>query len=161
MTGARHALPIRSGSSRWAANALCVTALAAGIAVTQLPASALGYADTPTDKEVVLGAGDAVVRGLLFPGGSVTGTVTVANSSPYDAQVTGVVFDVPVVDAQHSGCDPQAVVLTTATALPRLAGGETPTSGTITFTATMDRAVGDACQGAGFTSSYRITARPV
>jgi hypothetical protein len=161
MAGARHALRVGPRSSRRLANALCATAVGVGIATTQLPSSALGYADTPVDGEVLLGTGDAVVGGLLYPGGSVTGTLTVANGSPYDAQVTGVVFDVPVVDAQHRGCDPRGVVLTTAAPLPRVASGATPTQRTITFTATMDRAVGDACQGAGFTSGYRITARPV
>jgi hypothetical protein len=108
MAGARHALRVGPRSSRRLANALCATAVGVGIATTQLPSSALGYADTPVDGEVVLGTGDAVVRGLLYPGGSVTGTLTVANSSPYDAQVTEVAFDVPVVDAQHGGCDPRS-----------------------------------------------------
>ena len=161
MAGARHALPSCRSSVRRAANVLCGTAAAVGLAITVLPTSALGYADTPTDRAAVVGAGEAVVRGLLFPGGTVTGTLTVTNSSPYDAQVTGVLFATPVVDAQHADCDADSVVLRTVTALPVLPGGESTSARTIAFAATMDRAVGNGCQGAAFTSSYRVTARPV
>jgi hypothetical protein len=108
----------------------------------------------------VLGTGAAVVRGELFPGGSVTGSLTVSNGTAYDAQVTEVEFDAPEVDAQHPGCAPGGIAFRTAAALPLLPGGQEPSSRVIAFTATMDRAVGDACQGATFTSSYRVSARP-
>ena len=161
MAGVRHALPSCRPSLRRVANLLCGTAAAVGLAVTQLPGSALGYADAAPDRATDIGAGEAVVRGLLFPGGTVTGTLTVTNSSPYDAQVTAVLFAPPVVDAQHPDCDARSVVLRTVTALPVLPGGQTTSARTIAFAATMDRAVGNACQGAAFTSSYRVTARPV
>jgi hypothetical protein len=160
MAGARHALPGRHRPLRRVADGLCGAVVVVGIATTHLPASALGYADTPADRAAVLGTGAAVVRGELFPGGAVTGSLTVSNSTPYDAQVTDVAFDVPMVDAQHPGCAPSGIAFRTASPLPLLPGGQDPTSRVIAFTATMDRAVGDACQGATFTSTYRVSARP-
>jgi hypothetical protein len=105
----------------------------------------------------VLAAGRADVPSGLAPGGTVTGRLPVANTSDHDAQVTRVEFAPVVVDPDHPGYRPGGVVLAVSV-LPVVPGA---TAQSISFTVTMDRAVGDECQGASFTSGYSITARPV
>jgi hypothetical protein len=145
MAGGRHAArPDRSLSHRLA-NALCSTVVVVGLGVVLLGARASGYAEV-TEPDVVA-AGQVVLPAGLHPGGVVTGQLPVR-----DAGADEVDIDAPVADAAHAACGSGGVTLTIR---PATAGSMAEG---ITFTASMSRAARDACQGATFTSTYRIKA---
>ena len=144
MAGGRHAaLPDRSLAHRLA-NALCSTVVVLGLGVVLLGARASGYAEV-TEPGIV--AGRVVLPPGLHPGGVVTGHLPVADAGADEVDV-----DAPVADADHAACAPGSVTLVLGTAVPG------STAHGIVFTASMSRAAGDACQGATFTSAYRIKA---
>jgi hypothetical protein len=155
MAGARHALP-GIGRARRVANAACIAVVGVGVTVLVLGERASGYADVVEPSSAVLTVGVAVVPNGLFPGAVVTGHLPVSNAGPYDAQVTRVAFGATVVDAAHRACDPASVALSAASlpVVPGAAGQRIP------FTVTMSPAAVNACQGATFTSSYTVSARP-
>ena len=157
MTDGRHvAGPVRGPVHR-VANALCTAVVVVGVGTVLLADRASGYADPAAPAASAFAVGRAVVPDGLAPGDVLTGRLPVSNPGPAAVQVTQVVFDLPVADAGHPACRPGSVVLT-ATDLPVLAGG---TGRAIPFAVTMSAAAGNACQGATFTSHYRVTARAV
>jgi hypothetical protein len=155
MAGARHAVP-GTDRARRVANVLCLAVVAVGVATLLLGGRASGYADVTEPSSGILAAGTAVVPNGLFPGAVVTGQLPVTNTGAYDAQVSRVDFAPPVADAEHRGCRAGSVVLSAAV-LPVVPGA---TAQSIPFTVTMSQAAGNACQGATFTSTYTVAARP-
>ena len=157
MADARHAAPPVRGVLHRAGNALCTAVVVVGVATVLLAGRASGSADPTGPSGGVLTAGRAVVPDGLYPGSVVTGRLPVTNTGAVDAQVTGVLFETPVADAAHRACRTRDVVLT-ASSLPVVPRA---TARSIAFTVSMSRTTGNACQGATFTSTYRVTTRPV
>ena len=157
MAGARHAAPPARGALHRGANTVCTAVVVVGVATVLLAGRASGSADGTGPSGGVLSAGRAVVPDGLYPGAVVTGRLPVTNPGAADAQVTGVVFEPPVADAGHRACRTRDVVLT-ASSLPVVPRAK---ARSIAFTVSMSRATGNGCQGATFTSRYRVTTRPV
>ena len=94
--------------------------------------------------------------GGLVPTKSVNVPFTVSNTNPYDVQLTNAHLQSVAVDSGHSTCD-VAVITGSDLALSDVVAGPTGTSTSHDFPVTMDNAATNACQGATFTVTLRVT----
>lgn len=110
--------------------------------------------DRPAERAAHLTADSGPAPGLLWPGGSVTGSLLVSNRTGQPRLVTDVRFS-PV---STSGCTSTGAVLAPTLTAPL----EVPARGstTLEWTAFMDGTGDSACQGAALTSRVLLDGEP-
>jgi hypothetical protein len=91
----------------------------------------------------------------LFPTGSVDVPFTVTNTNPYEVTLNNATLKSVTVDAAHDQCDPTVVTGADVALDDVVAPGDT--SASRNFAVTMSNAATDACQGAVFTVTLRVT----
>lgn len=95
------------------------------------------------------------VNGLV-PTKSVSVPFTVTNTNPYDVKLTNAHLQNVTVDTGHSTCATSVVTGSDVTLTDVVAASQT--SASQTFSVAMSNAATDACQGATFTVTLRVTA---
>ncbi len=115
--------------------AVATAALGSGVAYAAWTSSGAGTASTKAGTALApVVSGGAVATGLLYPGGSGTAVVTVANPNPYPVRVTSIA-------PNGAGC-------ATFTAFaPGTALGAQSAAAAISFTVSMPLDAADNCQG--------------
>jgi hypothetical protein len=91
----------------------------------------------------------------LFPTGSVDVPFTVTNTNPYAVTLANATLKSVTVDAGHAACVP--TVVTGADVALSAVVAPAATSASLNFPVTMSNAAVDACQGAVFTVTLKVT----
>jgi predicted transcriptional regulator len=91
----------------------------------------------------------------LFPTGSVDVPFTVTNTNPYEVTLDNATLKSVTVDAGHSACNPTVVTGADVAVTDVIAPAGI--SATRNFPVTMSNAAVDACQGAVFTVTLKVT----
>jgi hypothetical protein len=146
---------MRKSSKRSAAVASAVVGfMGLGIAFAAWTSEGQGEGTVTAGQATPLTVTVTDVSGL-FPTGTVDVPFTVTNTNPYEVTLSNASLQNVTVDAGHGQCDP-SVVTGANVALDDVVAPDA-TSASHDFPVTMSNAAANACQGAVFTVTLRVT----